>query len=177
MSLEEKVRTDFGSSLNVLSVNLRDADCNALPFILGILARNFSTIQNKPSRQFFDLFTRLIDMKAYRDELMGATEDSSSIYDPEDLLNQIIDKIKAQQKMKMEQAADANEDEVEAQELAAEQERLVTGLITLTGKIINKADKLVSDRIIQEKDLIGQIFKEFLFASYYQAQADNDESG
>ena len=114
MSLEEKVRTDFGSSLNVLSVNLRDADCNALPFILGILARNFSTIQNKPSRQFFDLFTRLIDMKAYRDELMGATEDSSSIYDPEDLLNQIIDKIKAQQKMKMEQAADANEDEVEA---------------------------------------------------------------
>ena len=30
----------------------------------------------------------------------------------------------------------------------------------------------MSDRIIQEKDLIGQIFKEFLFASYYQAQAE-----
>ena len=52
-------------------------------------------------------------------------------------------------------------------ELANEQERLLVGLITLTGKIIAKADKAVSDRIIQEKDLIGQIFKEFLFASYY----------
>ena len=52
-------------------------------------------------------------------------------------------------------------------EIAAEQERLLVGLITLTGKIIAKADKAVSDRIIQEKDLIGQIFKEFLFASYF----------
>ena len=53
------------------------------------------------------------------------------------------------------EAVDDGEDEVKAQELAAEQERLVTGLISLTGKIINKADKAVSDRIIQEKDLIG----------------------
>ena len=49
----------------------------------------------------------------------------------------------------------------------------MTGLISLTGKIINKADKVVSDRIIQEKDLIGQIFREFLFASFYEAQADS----
>lgn len=55
-------------------------------------------------------------------------------------------------------------------ELAAEQERLLVGLITLTGKIIAKADKEVSDRIIEEKDLIGQIFREFLFASYFQAK-------
>jgi len=48
--------------------------------------------------------------------------------------------------------------------------------VTLTGKIIAKADKTVSDRIIQEKDLIGQIFKEFLFASYYQAQQANADS-
>jgi len=33
-------------------------------------------------------------------------------------------------------------------ELAAEQERLIVGLVTLTGKIIAKADKAVSDRII-----------------------------
>ena len=52
-------------------------------------------------------------------------------------------------------------------EHAAEQERLIVGLVTLTGKIIAKADKSVSDRIIQDKDLIGQIFREFLFASYY----------
>jgi hypothetical protein len=58
-------------------------------------------------------------------------------------------------------------------EIAAEQERLLVGLITLTGKIIAKADQAVSDRIISEKDLIGQIFKEFLFASYFQAKAEN----
>lgn len=49
----------------------------------------------------------------------------------------------------------------------------MVGLISLTGKIIAKADKSVSDRIIVEKDLIGQIFKEFLFASYFQAVQDN----
>lgn len=88
---------------------------------------------------------------------MGAdADDSSAIYNPEDLLNQIIDKIKVQQKLKQEAAGgDEAGDEVEAQELAAEQERLVTGLIVLTGKIITKADKAVSDKIIQEKDLIG----------------------
>ena len=55
-------------------------------------------------------------------------------------------------------------------EIAADKERLLVGLITLTGKIIAKAPQAVSDRIIQEKDLIGQIFREFLFASYFQAQ-------
>ena len=126
---EEKVRTDFGSSLNVLSTNLRESDQNALAFFLKILARNFNSISNRPSRQFFELFTRLIDVKAYRDELMGsAGADERAIYDPEDLLNQIIDMIKAQQKMKKE-AADDDEDEVKTQELATEQERLVTGLI------------------------------------------------
>ncbi len=68
------------------------------------------------------------------------------------------------------------DDEIKALELAAEQERLIVGLVTLTGKIIAKADKAVSDRIIQEKDLIGQIFREFLFASYYQATANNTDS-
>ena len=31
----------------------------------------------------------------------------------------------------------------------------------------------MSDRIIQEKDLIGQIFKEFLFAGYYEARNES----
>lgn len=151
---------------------LNSQDCNPLHFVLGLQARNFASISNRPSRQFFELFNELIDLKAHRDTLAGeAAADSSAIYDPEDLLNQIIDKIKAQQKLKQEASAqqveETEEDEVKALELAAEQERLLVGLITLTGKIIAKADKAVSDRIIQEKDLIGQIFKEFLFASYY----------
>jgi len=48
-------------------------------------------------------------------------------------------------------------------------------LISLTGKIIAKADKSVSDRIISEKDLIGQIFKEFLFASYFKAKEESPD--
>ena len=56
----------------------------------------------------------MIDLKAFRDELMGLTNsDQSAIYDPEEVLNQIIDKIKAQQKMKKE-AVDDGEDEVKA---------------------------------------------------------------
>ena len=175
---EEKVRHDFARSLESLAVNLNSQESNPLHFLLGVQARNFGSISNRPSRQFFELFNALIDLKAMRDDLAGeAAADSSAIYNPEDLLSQIIDKIKAQQKIKQEagseQVEETEEDEVKALELAAEQERLLVGLITLTGKIIAKADKSVSDRIIQDKDLIGQIFKEFLFASYFQAQMDS----
>ena len=178
---EEKVRIDFERSLSVLAIYLNRNENNALYFILGVLGRNFASISNKPSRQFFEVFNKLIDQKALRDDLMGeAADNSNSIYNPEDLLNQIIDKIKAQQKLQKATEADAEgdeeADEVKAMELANEQERLLVGLITLTGKIITKADKTVSDRIIQEKDLIGQIFKEFLFASYFQAQEENADN-
>ena len=160
---EEKVRHDFARSLESLAVNLNSQESNPLHFLLGVQARNFGSISNRPSRQFFELFNALIDLKAMRDDLAGeAAADSSAIYNPEDLLSQIIDKIKAQQKIKQEagseQVEETEEDEVKALELAAEQERLLVGLITLTGKIIAKADKSVSDRIIQDKDLIGQIF-------------------
>ena len=165
---EEKVRIDFERSLFILAINLHSSETNCLNFLLGLLARNFANISNRPSMQFFELFNKLIDMKARRDFLSDdKAEDMATIYDPEDLLNQIIDKIKQQQKLKKEAAANDGVDEVRELELAAEQERLLVGLITLTGKIIAKADKTVSDRIVVEKDLIGQIFKEFLFSSYY----------
>lgn len=172
LNAEQKVRIDFETSLDALASGMSHKQ-NALHFLLGIVARNFSTISNKPSQQFFKLFNRLIDLKSSRDDLLGeSTEDSSAIYNPEELLNQTIDKIKQQQRDKIQQAAqdDHDVDEVKAMELAADQERLLVGLITLTGKIIAKADKAVSDRIIQEKDLIAQIFRDFLFASYYQAR-------
>jgi NADH dehydrogenase/NADH:ubiquinone oxidoreductase subunit G len=41
------------------------------------------------------------------------------------------------------------------------------GLINLLGKIITKVDAALSEKIVQEKDLIKEIFKEFLFASVY----------
>ena len=38
--------------------------------------------------QFFELFNKLIDMKARRDFLSGdLADDMTAIYDPEDLLN------------------------------------------------------------------------------------------
>ena len=87
---EEKVRIDFENSLNVMSTNLQD-EHNALNFLLAMLARNFSKVSNKPSRQFFELFNRLIDLKARRDD---SSEEQSEVYNPEELLNQTIDKIK-----------------------------------------------------------------------------------
>jgi hypothetical protein len=54
---------------------------------MGVLARNFSLISNKPSRQFFDLFNKLIDLKAQIDALQGGADESEAIYNPEELLN------------------------------------------------------------------------------------------
>jgi len=38
----------------------------------------------------------------------------------------------------------------------------------LTEKIINKVDAKISEKIVLEKDLVNEIFKEFLFASIFQ---------
>ena len=103
---EEKVRIDFERSLSVLAIYLNRSEQNCLHFFLGLLARNFASISNRPSMQFFELFNKLIDLKARRDDLSGdLADDTSAIYNPEDLLNQIIDKIKQQQKLKNEVAA------------------------------------------------------------------------
>ena len=100
---EEKVRSDFARAFESLALNLNSQDCKPLHFLLSLQARNFSAISNRPSRQFFELFNELIDLKAIRDNISGeASADSSAIYNPEDLLSQIIDKIKAQQKIKQE---------------------------------------------------------------------------
>lgn len=44
------------------------------------------------------------------------------------------------------------------------------GLIMLTQKIITKVDKELSEKIVSEKDLINEIFKEFLFSSVFSNQ-------
>jgi hypothetical protein len=43
----------------------------------------------------------------------------------------------------------------------------MVGLIELTAKIIAKVDKAVSEKLVKEKDLVNEIFKEFLFASVF----------
>lgn len=50
------------------------------------------------------------------------------------------------------------------------------GLIELTGKIIATVDTKLSEKIVQEKDLVNEIFKEFLFASVFQANTSNEPS-
>jgi hypothetical protein len=46
-------------------------------------------------------------------------------------------------------------------------EKFRIGLIQLLCKIITKVEAQVSEKIVQEKDLIKEIFREFLFASFY----------
>lgn len=41
------------------------------------------------------------------------------------------------------------------------------GLVLLTGKIISKVDKELSEKIVREKDIINELFKVFLFASVF----------
>lgn len=47
----------------------------------------------------------------------------------------------------------------------------------MTGKIISKVDKELSEKIVREKDLIQEIFKEFLFASVFAANEVKVEDG
>jgi hypothetical protein len=62
------------------------------------------------------------------------------------------------------------------QEQAVEKERLMVGLIQLTGKIITKVDQALSEKIVKDKDLINEIFKEFLFSSVFNNQSSNSSS-
>ncbi len=50
------------------------------------------------------------------------------------------------------------------------------GLVLLTQKIISKVDTKLSEKIVKDKDLINEIFKEFLFSSVFstETQATGD---
>jgi len=64
-------------------------------------------------------------------------------------------------------------DDALAEQIAEERELLQDGLIKLTAKIIGTVDKSLSEKIVQEKDLINEIFKEFLFSSVFDNQSAN----
>ena len=53
--------------------------------------------------------------------------------------------------------------------MAEEREKMLVGLIDLTGKILQNVSPEASARIVEEKQLIREIFHEFLFAAYYKA--------
>ena len=56
--------------------------------MLGLLASKFDTISDKPAREYFALLDTLINIYAEAD--IG---EETGVYDPEQLLSQIIDKI------------------------------------------------------------------------------------
>jgi hypothetical protein len=64
-------------------------------------------------------------------------------------------------------------EDIAAMEAEAERERLLVGLISLTEKIVAKVDATISERIVQEKDLVNEIFKEFLFPSSFSDSPEN----
>jgi len=50
----------------------------------------------------------------------------------------------------------------------SEQEEIYIGLIQLTGKIIDNFDISFSEKIVEQKNLIDEIFVKFLFASVFK---------
>lgn len=51
-----------------------------------------------------------------------------------------------------------------------DQESIYIGLIQLTGKIIDNFDISLTERLVESKHLIDEIFVKFLFASVFQSQ-------
>lgn len=97
---------------------------SALGFLLKLLSKNFYKISDHFCRQFFELFNDLIDLHFIKVELGTA---DMSLFNAEQLLGQIIDKIRADNSEK--KLDKGVEDEVQAKEQAAEKERLMIGLI------------------------------------------------
>lgn len=64
------------------------------------------------------------------------------------------------------------DDEAAGAKQAASKEKLLVGLITLTKKIIETTDREVSDKVIQDRNLVSLFFKQFLFVSYFRAREE-----
>ena len=69
------------------------------------------------------------------DELSGEGN-KDELYDPEELLNQIINQFKESQKMVKQGKSDDDEKDDNQEDLLEEKDKLMTGLIQLTRKII-----------------------------------------
>lgn len=155
---EEKIRQDFKTALTVVGRHGQ-----ALSFIIKVLSAHFNQISDYPCVQFFELYNELIDL-FYAKQALGTSEEQN-VFDPETLLSFIVDKIREQKQATTE--TDKDEDEIFAKEKADLREKFRIGLIQLMCKIITKVAAEVSEKIVQEKDLIREVFREFLFASFY----------
>lgn len=97
------------TSLSILAKNHNDGENSALSYFIALLSENFSQISDYSCNQFFNLFNGLIDFYFLKSNL-GASDDAQ-IFDPEALLGQIIDKIRADQSSKKQAAAAKGDDD------------------------------------------------------------------
>ena len=125
--------------------------------MLRLLSEKFSMIAEYQCKQYFELFCELIDH--YFVTMQIGVNREAQVFNPESLLSLIIDRIKAYNQLRSNTEA-AQED----------QESIYVGLVQLTGKIIDNFDIKMSERIVESKNLIDEIFKNFLFASIFQHQ-------
>lgn len=107
-----------------------------LGYLLKLMSSKFHLISEHPSKQFFHLFNVLIDLHYNR----LSDQDDAQLFDAEQLLGQIIDKIRADNKNSKTQKSPDGVDEAMLQEYAAERENMMVGLINMTQKIMNKVD-------------------------------------
>ena len=54
----------------------------------------------------------------------------------------------------------------------AEKDRLMVGLVELMKKIISKANREVTEKVVKDHDLMNFFFKEFLFESVFEEKED-----
>lgn len=96
---EEKIRQDFCSGLTALVKSIdQEKRQETQRYFMGILGSNFLEVAERPCSQYFDMFNELIDLQALQDALVEDAEffeeaKDGANYNPETLLNQIIDKI------------------------------------------------------------------------------------
>jgi hypothetical protein len=65
-------------------------------------------------------------------------------------------------------------DEFELKRQKEEHEKLMIGMLLMTKKIFNKANPALVERIVEQKDFIGTLFREYLFAAVFKADTGSD---
>lgn len=93
---QEKVREEFKQSLSCLAksvINVTAVKELPLFYLLRLLSDKFSIISDYPCKQFFELFCDLID-QYFMIRALSSGSQQQQVFNPENLLSQIIDKIK-----------------------------------------------------------------------------------
>ena len=88
----EKMRKSFQHVLGSMASRLAYYNPEVMNFLIKSLSSNFSLISDHPSAQYFDLFNQMVDIF-----FVNSGSSSNEYFDPEGLLGQIIEKIRAEQ--------------------------------------------------------------------------------